>query len=756
MEPKSPPAPSLSKRGFSSKSSAGLLCLVALVLLLPVAHLAQSASGAFTYDSLNRLTCATLDGSTIQYQYDAAGNLLRVWTPYTLSVTKAGPGTGVVIDDQGKVDCGVSCTAVYASGAPVLLVPIPDAGMYFAGWLGACSGVGSCAVTVSGALTAVATFTNVPPTYPPPTGLAAIPGNTQASLTWDAVVEPDLAGYNVYRGTVSGGPYVKVNGPPVIPAAYTDMGLINGTMYFYAVSAVGLGGAESTFSAEASVVPDGPPAAPVDLVALGRNTRVKLLWAPTGEEDVGGYNIYRSASAGGAYAKVNATPVPVPEFTDGSLPNGTPVFYKVSAVCHHGLEGPMSAEATAIPAPGNILLVDDDGGTAHTGDLVRALDEGRYNYDDWTVAGSGPLALTTMQGYATLVWNLAAQSSGTLDSTDQTNLSTYLDGGGKLVLFGQDLVRDLEGTGTVIDPVTNPFLKDYLHLRQVEQGAWLGLAAGVASDPIGHGLLLPLNAPFPDRCDELTPDGWVAASFDAGSSDPVAVRSAGLDPFRAVFCAFPFEGVSKTDPDPDNQRMLIRRILEWIGVPGGSAGIQGSAYNTVVDLSWPVDLSGDATYKVYMGTAEGGPYTERASGLTIGFHRETGLDNAEAVYGVITRNTGTEPESPYSPEVTLTPTYTVEPPPTKRLMVTSTGSDLHLEWVPSTVEEGPGAGPTAVTYEVYRGLTPDFTPDTAGFSNRVYAGPLNSFADLGSYVPGGPDYYYQVTAVDAAGDRNFQ
>jgi len=40
-------------------------------------------------------------------------------------------------------------------------------------------------------------------------------GNTTVTLTWTASVVPTggnaIAGYNVYRGTVSGGPYTKIN-----------------------------------------------------------------------------------------------------------------------------------------------------------------------------------------------------------------------------------------------------------------------------------------------------------------------------------------------------------------------------------------------------------------------------------------------------------------------------------------------------------------------------------------------------------------
>jgi hypothetical protein len=57
-----------------------------------------------------------------------------------------------------------------------------------------------------------------------------------------------ISGYNIYRSTVSGGPYSKVNSAVVVPTTYTDSAVTSGTTYYYVVTATAPSGAESAYS----------------------------------------------------------------------------------------------------------------------------------------------------------------------------------------------------------------------------------------------------------------------------------------------------------------------------------------------------------------------------------------------------------------------------------------------------------------------------------------------------------------------------
>jgi hypothetical protein len=87
---------------------------------------------------------------------------------------------------------------------------------------------------------------------PAPEGLVATAGDARVTLSWGDVA--GATGYNVYRGTASGGPYDKVNGAAIGATSFIDTDVANGNTYFYVVRAVGPGG-ESGNSNEAQATP---------------------------------------------------------------------------------------------------------------------------------------------------------------------------------------------------------------------------------------------------------------------------------------------------------------------------------------------------------------------------------------------------------------------------------------------------------------------------------------------------------------------
>ncbi len=73
------------------------------------------------------------------------------------------------------------------------------------------------------------------------------------ALNWVASTST-VAGYNVYRATISGGPYSKLNSTLNAGTTFTDTSVSAGTTYYYVVTAVASDGTESVFSNQATAV----------------------------------------------------------------------------------------------------------------------------------------------------------------------------------------------------------------------------------------------------------------------------------------------------------------------------------------------------------------------------------------------------------------------------------------------------------------------------------------------------------------------
>jgi Fe-S cluster biogenesis protein NfuA/uncharacterized protein (DUF2141 family) len=81
---------------------------------------------------------------------------------YGLTVTKGGTGSGTVTSSPAGIACGMMCSASYSYNSSVTLTAAPATGSTFTGWSGACTGTGTCTISMTAAQSVTATFANVP------------------------------------------------------------------------------------------------------------------------------------------------------------------------------------------------------------------------------------------------------------------------------------------------------------------------------------------------------------------------------------------------------------------------------------------------------------------------------------------------------------------------------------------------------------------------------------------------------------------
>ncbi|MFN2591027.1 MAG: hypothetical protein ABR518_09695 [Actinomycetota bacterium] len=89
-------------------------------------------------------------------------NAIDPGTTHTLTVVTSGSGSGTVTSAPTGIACPGDCSEGYASGQTVVLTASPVADSVFTGWSDACSGTGSCSVSMTLDRSVTATFTQAP------------------------------------------------------------------------------------------------------------------------------------------------------------------------------------------------------------------------------------------------------------------------------------------------------------------------------------------------------------------------------------------------------------------------------------------------------------------------------------------------------------------------------------------------------------------------------------------------------------------
>jgi len=164
-------------------------------------------------------------------------------TPVTLPVKISNVGTGAATITQDTItgagfSLGIT-TPLVLNPSQSVSVPVtftPSAAGSVAGSFSLVSSNGTVMLSVS------------------LSGTGLNPVAHSVDVTWSASTSASLAGYNVYRGNASGGPYTKLS-PTLSPTTllFTDATPLSGKSYFYVVTAVDTSGAESAASAEVAV-----------------------------------------------------------------------------------------------------------------------------------------------------------------------------------------------------------------------------------------------------------------------------------------------------------------------------------------------------------------------------------------------------------------------------------------------------------------------------------------------------------------------
>jgi hypothetical protein len=218
-----------------------------------------------------------------------------------------------------------------------------------------------------------------------------------------------------------------------------------------------------------------------------------------------------------------------------------------------------TATAKTIAAGTDTLVVDDDTNAPVDSQpyYKDALTANGIPSTTWDLAKDADLPLNYMKAFKTIVWFTGNSYPGPLLSYEG-RLQSYLDGGGHLLVSGQDILD--QGAGTT------DFVRNYLHItwdgtevQNDKPTTAVHAVAGTLTDgagavPIDHSVL---QANFEDQ---ITPNGGALSIFTDDGGHPDALAFANTT-YKVVFLAFPMEAYGSGAQRAD----LVHRVMGYFG-----------------------------------------------------------------------------------------------------------------------------------------------------------------------------------------------
>lgn len=209
-----------------------------------------------------------------------------------------------------------------------------------------------------------------------------------------------------------------------------------------------------------------------------------------------------------------------------------------------------------------ILLVDDDSYNADEVPIVNAINANGLLHEKWDImnvyGGTSP-GYANMAGYDIVIWHTAWRFNNLLTTADMDALMQFMHNGGNIFLTSQEFLDTMGG-------VPNTFITNYLGISTWQTDKAYEHLYGVASDPIGDGLDLPLYFQYPSfkQGDHIVPGAAAVFMTAAGGWNAGVRHQMPDDGAKSVFLASAFNAISQSDPDPNNTTVLLGRILDWL------------------------------------------------------------------------------------------------------------------------------------------------------------------------------------------------
>ena len=473
-----------------------------------------------------------------------------------------------------------------------------------------------------------------------PTGVQTTVANQQVDLDWIDNIEPDLASYSVYRSTTSGVPYSLID--TVTLSNYTDTGLVNGTTYYYVVTATDIAGNQSNNSSEASATPWLVPPGSVTLnvtdgwdgqedISLAAEGQIDILqtsdniWWPTQFGEFTSFNFADFTIPAGA--NLSSVKVYVEHWKEDAFVNG--LQWQIGT----GWPNNPTVWATNNQIPKRFELNE----RTDVWNVTSFVDtEAKVNLMELHIANNDVASQQTMTDHVYAIVEWSGTNNPPPVQVIVPNVVALSQTAAETAITGAGLVPAVTTANDPNVPAGDVISQDPAGGASVDLGSTVGIV--VSLGPVSQVIVPNVVA--------LSQTAAETAITGAGLVPAVTTANDPNVPAGDVISQNPAGGASI------NLGSTVGIVVSLGPVLAAPTGLSATAGDIQVDLGW---TSNSVGYNVYRSDTDGGPYTQvNASPINVPAYIDSGLVNGSTYYYVVTAvDAGSE--SGYSNQASATP-----------------------------------------------------------------------------------------------------